>query len=142
MNKTIEEALEENGKHFQTTVGDSMEPMLKNRSSIVEIVKPTRELKKGDLPLYKRPSGQYVLHRIHKVKKDHYLTCGDNRHLREKVPKEWVIGVMSGYYKDGVYIPEGDPKYRRYVCFVCNFFFIRAILIYTKQKLKTLFKKK
>ena len=142
MNKTIEEVLEENGKHFQTTVGDSMEPMLKNRSCIVEIVKPSGELKRYDLPLYKRPSGQYVLHRIHKVKKDYYLTCGDNRCSREKVPKEWVIGVMKGYYKDGVYIPESDPKYRRYVRYVCNFFFIRAIFIYVKLKMRSVFKKK
>lgn len=142
MNNTIEKVLEENGKHYQTTVGDSMEPMLRDRTNIVEIVKPSQPLKRYDLPLYRRPSGQYVLHRIHKVKKDCYITCGDNRYFRERVPKEWVVGVMSGYYKDGAYIPATDPKYRRYVKRVCNFFYIRAVKLFIKRKLKRIFKKK
>jgi len=75
MNKSIEELLEENGKHFQTTVGDSMEPMLRDRKNVVEIVKPTRPLKRYDLPLYRRPDGKYVLHRILKVKKFHISNC-------------------------------------------------------------------
>ncbi len=141
MNKSIEELLEENGKHWQTTVGDSMEPMLKNRKSIVEIVKPERPLKRYDLPLYRRPSGQYVLHRILKVKKDAYVTCGDNRCSRERVPKEWVIGVMSGYYKNGRYISEKSFKYRLYVHLWCDFFLIRAAIVFVRLKCRRLFKK-
>ena len=141
MNKSIEELLEENGKHFQTTVGDSMEPMLRDRKNVVEIVKPTRPLKRYDLPLYRRPDGKYVLHRILKVKKDSFITCGDNRYCRETVPKEWIVGVMSGYFKNEKYISEKNLKYRAYVHLICDFFYVRAGILFLKNRLKRLFKK-
>ena len=141
MNKSIEEILEKSGKHWQTTVGDSMQPMLRDRKNIVEIVKPQRALKRYDLPLYRRPNGKYVLHRILKVKKDYYITCGDNRYHREKVPKEWIVGVASGYYKNGKFIPEKNFKYRLYVHIWCDFFYIRAGLIFIKNRIKRLITK-
>ena len=142
MNKSIEEIIEENGRHWQTTVGDSMEPMLRDRKNIVEIVKPTRPLKRYDLPLYRRPNGKYVLHRILRVKKDHYIIYGDNRYYREKVPKEWVIGVMSSYYKNNKFISEKSFKYRLYVHLVCDFFYIKAICFLVRDKIKSIFKSK
>ncbi len=141
MNKSIEELLEENGKHFQTTVGDSMEPMLRDRKNIVEIVKPSRPLKRYDLPLYRRPDGKYVLHRILKVEGDSYITCGDNRYCRETVPKEWIVGVMSGYYKNEKYISEKSFKYRAYVHLICDFFYVRAGILFIKNRLKRFLKK-
>lgn len=141
MSKSIEEILEEIGKHWQTTVGDSMQPMLRDRKNIVEIIKPPRPLKRYDLPLYRRPDGKYVLHRILRVKKDTYITCGDNRYHRETVPKEWVVGVMSGYYKKEKYISEKSFKYRLYVHFWCDLFYLRAAMLFIWNRIKRLFKK-
>jgi hypothetical protein len=141
MNKSIEEILENEGKHWQTTVGDSMEPMLKDRQNIVEIVKPQGPLKRYDLPLYRRPDGKYVLHRILKVKDGYYVTCGDNRYHCEKVPKQWVIGVMSGYFKGEKYISADSKKYRFYVHLRCDFFFIRATLLFLKKMFNILTEK-
>ena len=61
------------------TVGDSMEPLLFHRSTRVVIVKADRELKRNELPMYKRPTGQFVMHRIMKVDAGYYYTRGDNR---------------------------------------------------------------
>lgn len=57
-------------------------------------------LKKYDVALYRRPTGEYVLHRVVKVLDGAYLISGDNRIWKEKVPEKWVIGVMRGYYAD------------------------------------------
>lgn len=141
MNKSIEELIEENGKHWQTTVGDSMQPMLKDRKNIVEIVKVTRPLKRYDLPLYRRPDGKYVLHRILKVKDGGYVTCGDNRYSLENVPEDWVIGVMSGYYKKERFISADSFKYRLYVHLWCDFFFLRKVFLFFRNKIKSIFKK-
>ena len=89
MNSKIEEELERSGKILQTTIGNSMEPMLRNRQNIVVIEKADGLLKKYDLPLYRRPNGKYVLHRILKVRKNDYIICGDNRIRRETVPESW-----------------------------------------------------
>ncbi len=99
-NSTIEQELEQHGRCLFQTVGDSMEPLLHNRKSTVVIEKSRGTLRKYDVALYRRPTGEYVLHRVVQVKKDGYLICGDNRIYKEPVPGEWILGVMTGFYPD------------------------------------------
>ena len=110
-----EEILNKEGRLISTVRGDSMLPMLDENKDTVSLVPVNRKLKKYDLPLYRRPDGKLVLHRIIKVRKKYYVTCGDNRTVSEKVPKEWVIAVSDGYYKDGKFIPADDGEYLKYV---------------------------
>lgn len=113
----IEEELLRKGYGFFQTVGDSMEPLLHNRKSTVIIRQKQGRLKRYDVALYQRPTGEYVLHRVIKVLKDTYLICGDNRVSKENVPEEWVIGVMTGFYKDerDTYISCNSKLYRKYL---------------------------
>ena len=97
------------------TVGDSMEPLLSNRSSRVVIVRAESELKRNDLPMYKRPTGQFVMHRIIKVDEKFYYTRGDNRAGLEKVPKDWVQGVVTEIYRKEKHFLVSNPWYRCYV---------------------------
>lgn len=115
--RTIEEELVLHGRGLFQTVGDSMEPLLHNRKSTVMIEKKTAPLKKYDVALYRRPAGEYVLHRIVKVLDGAYLISGDNRIRKEKVPEEWVIGVMRGYYADerNEYISCNSIVYLQYL---------------------------
>lgn len=99
------------------TYGDSMEPLLYNLSTCVIINPITEPLKNGDLPLYKRPSGQLVMHRIIKQDKDNYYTRGDNRTGFEKVPKEWTLGVVTEIIRKGKTIKSTDIGYRFYSVF-------------------------
>lgn len=124
---TIEEELEKQGFHMSTIVGDSMMPMLRNRRDLVKIVPVKGILKKYDLPLYKRPTGKYVLHRIVAVKSDHYLICGDNRCWKEKVPFDWVVGVMESFDRDGVEIKADNEEYMKYVKKCCRGYWKRKI---------------
>ena len=81
MNKSsFEEEIRRSGYLLYRNVGDSMLPLIRQGRDLVLISrKPEGRLKKYDVPLYKRDSGQYVLHRILKVRKDDYIICGDNR---------------------------------------------------------------
>lgn len=92
-----------------------MMPMLDESRDVVKIVPLSATVKKYDLPLYRRPSGQYVLHRIVAVRKTYCVTCGDNRWRGEKVPYDWLIGMTEGFYKDGKYISCDDADYLAYV---------------------------
>ena len=118
------------------TVGNSMEPLLYNRSTHVFIKKAEGDLRRNDIPLYKRPSGQYVMHRVIRVSKDHYYTRGDNRGYLEKVPKAWVLGVVTKIYRKGKYISITDPGYRLYV-FLWNLIYpFRRVYYSIKARLK------
>lgn len=56
-----------------------MMPLLREYNDLLIIEKVNGRLKKYDIPLYKRSSGQYVLHRVLRVRKTDYVICGDNR---------------------------------------------------------------
>lgn len=113
MAQTIEQVLAAGGPGFFQTVGDSMEPILHNRRSTVVIRPAAGPLRPGDVALYRRPTGEYVLHRVIRVLDGAYLIRGDNRLNRETVPAGWILGVMAGYYADegDAYVDCRSPAY-------------------------------
>lgn len=98
----ISAQLAEGGSVTFTVKGTSMRPMLIGGIDAVTIVKPTEPLKKYDVILYRRANGQYVLHRIIKVKKDGYVCRGDNQTVKEyPVTRDRVVGVLTEYTHKG-----------------------------------------
>ena len=92
-----------------------MYPLIKPRDLLV-IKKVTAPLKKNDIPLYKRDSGQYVLHRIVKIKNGEYYICGDNRAFIERgITDRHIIGVLTDIVREGRTIPVNSPEFKSYV---------------------------
>ena len=114
MTKKFEDIINGQGKLIYTNVGDSMYPLIKPRDLLV-IKKVTEPLKKNDIPLYKRDSGQYVLHRIVKIKNGEYYMCGDNRYSVERgITGRHIIGVLTDIIRDGRTIPVNSGEYKSY----------------------------
>lgn len=134
---TFEEEIQRRGQLIYTNVGDSMMPFIKQGRDVLVISGVSGRLKKYDVPLYKRDSGQYVLHRILKVRDKTYVICGDNRWNREYgITDRQIIGVLTAVIRDGREIPATDWKYRLYVHLWCDFFPIRAFWIRARNCLK------
>ena len=134
---TFEEEISHTGKLIYTNVGDSMMPLIRQNRDLLIIEKVSGRLKKYDVPLYKRDSGQYVLHRIIKVRKDDYVMCGDNRWQKEYgITNRHIIGVLTGVIRDGKTTSVNDKKYRLYVHLWCDFFHVRALILKVKNYLK------
>ena len=129
---TFEEVLAEKGTLIYTNVGDSMYPLIKPRDLLV-IKRPELPLKRLDIPLYKRDSGQYVLHRILKIMPDgRYWIVGDNCVSGELVDRENILGLLTGVSRNGKLIKNTDFRYRAYVRLWCapypvRFFILRAL---------------
>ncbi len=138
MNKsTFEEEIARTGKLIYTNIGDSMMPMIRQNRDLLIIEKVNGRLKKYDVPLYKRDSGQYVLHRILKVRENDYVICGDNRWRKEYgITDHHIIGVLTGIVRDGKTVSVKDKKYRLYVHLWCDFFVVRALILRAKNTLK------
>ncbi len=93
----IEEAFNR-GLDFQIPItGTSMNPLLYQNRDFVKIVKPTLPLKLGDIPLYRREDGAFVLHRVVGIKENgEYIMCGDNQFLLEYgITDKNIIGVTK-----------------------------------------------
>ena len=77
--------------------GVSMLPMLRQGIDTVELAPLPERLKKYDLPVYQYPSGKYVMHRIVKVRKDHYICLGDNTYNYEIIRRDQMLGLVSAF---------------------------------------------
>lgn len=110
---SAEQVLEEKGFFVTTTSGVSMKPLFSDRRDRI-VVKPIAErLKKYDVPLYRRGE-KLVLHRVIKVKEDHYIIRGDNCVEREFVKDKQIVGVLSEFYRKGKHHTVNDFSYRLY----------------------------
>ena len=118
MNANIERQLEEQGYYVSTTVGWSMYPMLRNRRDRIVVLPVGKDrLKKYDLPLYRRPDGKYILHRIIDVKDGKYIIRGDNTYVKEHIPDDWILGYVSEFYRADRHVLASSKAYRFYAAF-------------------------
>lgn len=130
----FEDIIERDGRLVYTNVGDSMRPLIRQDRDLLIIEKASGRLKKYDVPLYRRDSGQYVLHRILKVRDNDYVICGDNRYHKEYgITDKHIIGVLTAVVRDGKELSVSDPKYRAYVHLWCDLFPIRAFILRLKS---------
>lgn len=128
---SFEEELRKNGVIMYTNVGTSMLPLIRQHRDLLIIRKPEGRLKRLDIPLYKRPSGKYVLHRILRVRKDDYVICGDNRYTLEKgITDADIIGVLTGMVRNGKEISVNSLPCRLYAHLWCDLFWLRAFILY------------
>ena len=126
----FEDVIERDGKLVYTNVGDSMRPLIRQGKDLIIIEKPQGRLKKYDVPLYKRDSGQYVMHRILKVRENDYVICGDNRYSKEYgITDKHIIGVLTAIVRDGKEISMTDWKYKAYLHLWCDLFPVRAFVL-------------
>jgi len=115
MPESYEEILKKQGTLIFTPGGNSMQPLLSHHENPVVLVPVTERLKKGDIPFYKRPDGQYVLHRIVRVRKTSYDCCGDNQSAIEKnVTDDMILAKMTGFYRGETYISLDEAWVKRY----------------------------
>lgn len=136
-NSTFEDEIKRTGRIIYTNVGDSMMPLIKQGRDVLVISAVNGRLKRYNIPLYKRDSGQYVLHRILKVRKNDYVICGDNRCNKEYgITDRHIIGVLSGIIRDGREIPVTDIKCRIYAHLWCDLFPVRVLIIRIRQIFK------
>ena len=98
----IREKLENGATVTIQPKGTSMLPLIRQGQDEVILKKPSGRLNKYDIPFYKRESGQFVLHRIVKKRKNDYVMCGDNQFVFEYgITDENIIAVAKGFIING-----------------------------------------
>ena len=96
--------------------GSSMGPFLAPRRDSVLLEKPKRPLRRGDIVLYRRKSGAYVLHRVCRCCADgSYSMIGDAQRIVEPgIRPEQILAVARSARRKGRYQGPG--------CFWWEFF--------------------
>lgn len=111
----IEEAFEKNTTFKIPITGTSMNPYLVQGRDYVFIKKAELPLDTGDIPLYRRDDGTFVLHRVIGKDENGYIMCGDNQFLKEKnITDNHIIGVVCAFCCDGKTFDVTDAEYVKY----------------------------
>ncbi len=108
----IEAAFEQNKTFKLPITGTSMNPLLYQNRDFVIIKKPQLPLSAGDVPLYRRTDGSFVLHRVVGANEKGYIMCGDNQFVLEYgITDRNIIGVACDFIIDGKSVSVTDPQY-------------------------------
>jgi len=114
--ETIRFVLDSDGEFRIYPRGTSMLPLLREKKDSVVLIKTVGPIKKHDIILFKKSSGQYILHRVIATEKDSYTTCGDNLHIPEyNVKPEQIIGIVNKIYRDDKLFNTKKIPYRIYL---------------------------
>ena len=120
--------------------GISMLPMLRQGKDAVELSPLPEKLQKYDIPVYRYPSGKYVMHRVIAVRDDHYICRGDNLTESETIYREQMIGVVSAFRRGQKRICVDNVVYQLYCRFWCLVFPFRKSWKQLKSILRRLLK--
>lgn len=141
--ETYESELEKRGSFVYTNSGVSMYPLIRAKGDLIVIKKCTFPLKKYDVPLFKRSTGEYVLHRVVKVKDGKYDIRGDNSLALEKgIEEKDIIGVLDAVVRGGREIKMDSVMQKLYARVWCVLYYPRALFVRVKGRLKRLLKVK
>jgi len=134
-------AFEKNLKFEMPVNGTSMLPFI-HAGDLVTLEKITNsQIKKKDVIFYKRDNGQYVLHRVYKIKNNCLFILGDNQlNIEKNVRYDQVIAKMVSYKTKNKTILVTSFAYRFKVS-LWNVYFIRCIVLKAKWLLLKLKRK-
>ena len=97
--------------------GNSMAPFLRHGRDTVYLSKVTRPLKRGDMILYRRACGSYVLHRICRCRSHGYDLVGDAQlHIESGIRPEQVLAVVTAVRRKGKLLEKGDLLWAFFAC--------------------------
>lgn len=122
--------------------GNSMSPFLVHGRDTVCLTKVNRPLKRGDIVLYHRKNGAYILHRICAVEGDTFSMVGDAQtEIEHGIAREQIFAVVCSVIRKGQRQTPG--------CFCWDFFEkiwirfipIRPFLVNMYGVLKRLFRR-
>ena len=89
--------------------GSSMAPFLVHGRDTVYLSKVAHPLKKGDMILYRRDNGAYILHRIYRVDGETYTLVGDAQtQLEPGVRQDQVLAVVNTVCRKGKILRRGN----------------------------------
>ena len=107
---SILRGIAEEGKVVSLRIaGSSMSPFLCHERDWIYFTRPDRALRRGDMVFYQRDTGQYVMHRICRVKEDGYYLVGDGQtQVEGPIRRDQIFGLIYCVRRKGRKIQPGD----------------------------------
>lgn len=109
----LQKAVAAGGQFVLTVTGNSMCPTLHpDRDAVV--LSAVRKPRKGQILLFRRDSGAYILHRVCHVRDGKLVMNGDNQGWTEEISTEQVIAMVTELHRKGKVYDCGSLGSRMY----------------------------
>lgn len=111
-----------------TIFGTSMEPFLIDKRDKIYFRKTEDLIKKGDMVFYQRKTGEYVMHRVLKVRKQQYYLAGDHQTFLEgPIEAQQIFAKVISVERAGVWLTEKDRLWKFYAGWWRRLFWVRKV---------------
>lgn len=81
--------------------GSSMRPLLRGGRDAVRLERMTAPARRGEIVLYRREDGSFVLHRVIRTLAEGCICCGDAQWRCELVPHERMLARATAIFRRG-----------------------------------------
>lgn len=89
--------------------GSSMAPFICHHRDTIYFGKPNRPLRRGDMVFFQRDDGQFVMHRILRVRPEGYYIIGDNQtEVEGPVRRDQIFAIVKQVTRKGKTLKPGD----------------------------------
>ena len=102
--------LAESGKTVSMRIaGNSMSPFLVHDRDYIFFTRPEREIRRGDMVFYQRFTGQYVMHRVCRLKDNIYHMVADAQpEVEGPLYREQIFALITAVKRKGKIVRPGD----------------------------------
>ena len=105
----LRELAEEGRVVSMLIAGSSMSPFLCHNRDYIYFTRPERELRRGDMVFYQRDTGQYVMHRICRVRPEGYYLVGDAQtQIEGPLRRDQIFARIIRVKRKGKILEPGD----------------------------------
>lgn len=124
----LKEMVEQGMEVSMTIFGTSMEPFLIDKRDKIYFRKTEDPIKKGDMVFYQRKTGEYVMHRVLKVRKQQYYLAGDHQTFLEgPIEAQQIFAKVISVERAGVWLTEKDRLWKFYAGWWRRLFWVRKV---------------
>lgn len=119
--------------------GNSMSPFLVHGRDTVYLKKISERPQKGDIILYRRNSGEYILHRVFKAEDNSFSFVGDAQNYIERgIREDQLLAVVKTVRRKGKLISSGSLCWEFFEKMWINMVPLRApaVAFYTRLRRK------
>lgn len=110
---TLRELVREGNEVNLIISGSSMAPFLIHHRDTIIFGPVNRPLRRGDMVFYERSTGQFVMHRIRRVRREGIYLIGDAQTVTEgPLPPDCVFAIVKQVCRKGKWLDEKSKTWR------------------------------
>ena len=119
------------GEALLPVTGNSMWPLFAGGRDMVRLTRLDRRVQPGDIALYQKADGSYILHRVIRLSApETCICCGDAQWEEEQVGEAQIIAYVTAFRRKGRWQETARSRsYRFYERFWVNTFSVRRPLL-------------